>query len=134
MIQINGKDNYSSVEEMDTRVGVASCRQILAPSLLNYVPISKLGYTIDVLISKLRHGGELILGGYNLNTIIGGFNSGLLTQEQLINMLYGDYSSEYHMYSATYDMNYVIEKMKNKLDITSKKIICFEFIIHSHRR
>lgn len=46
------------------------CKEIVAPSLLDYVHISNLGNVVNNYVSKLRRGGVLKIGGTNLSHLL----------------------------------------------------------------
>lgn len=68
----------------------SECTEILAPNILDYIHVSQLVPFITLLVSKLRHGGKIILGGTDLHTICRSYMIGELKPEELINILYGE--------------------------------------------
>lgn len=74
---------------LDPVCDTAECTEICAPDILDYIHISEV---IDVLrnwVSKLRHGGTLIVGGFDAYEVCCGVVSGQLDTIEFNNIIYG---------------------------------------------
>jgi hypothetical protein len=96
-VLINEKILKGQPDKLDDFVEDNECKEIIASYITDYYPSSKIGPMIDHWIAKLRHGGQLIMEGIDLEEISRGFLSHQLksntTSSNLQNMndvLYGD--------------------------------------------
>lgn len=67
--ELHGYLVYSPIRGNDIRkldddlVGDSECTEILAPNIIDFIPLNSLYLTIQNYIKKLRKKGEIILGG-----------------------------------------------------------------------
>lgn len=70
-ICVNGqyKEGYKNIEprsNIDDVVETAECEEIFASDIMDYIPSEIVYDTLKNYVSKLRHGGRIILGGTDL--------------------------------------------------------------------
>lgn len=93
-------------------VETSECTEILAPDILDYIHISQLIPFIQLLVSKLRHGGRLIIGGTDLHTLSRCYMIGEIKTEDLVNKLYGDQFGAWKNKCGAYPMHEIVAILK----------------------
>lgn len=86
-----GGENKTSTDfrNLDAVCDTAECTEICAPEILDYIHISEVMDVIKNWVSKLRHGGTIIIGGFDGYEIASGLVSGQLNTIEFNNIMYG---------------------------------------------
>jgi hypothetical protein len=74
---------------LDSYLDKSETDYINAKDLLDYVPYSIVNNTLANFVSKLRHGGKILIGGTNINYVAEALASGEIDSKQAALMLYG---------------------------------------------
>jgi len=85
-----GSINASVLTDLTPWVAKAECRNILAANVLDFVPATKMVAFLEHLTSKLRRGGEIIVGGTDLYSVCLGLFNDKLTIPDANLMIYGN--------------------------------------------
>jgi hypothetical protein len=93
-ICVNGeyKENYKNIEpriNLDDVVQNAECEEILALNIMDYIPTEIVYNILKHYVSKLRHGGKIILGGTDLVLLSKEIVTGRLNIVEANKMLHG---------------------------------------------
>lgn len=67
----------------------AECKEINAPNILDFVEVEQHASYIQHLVSKLRHGGTLVIGGTDIISVSLAIFNKSLTNEQANHIIYG---------------------------------------------
>lgn len=138
--ELSSHFTYSPIRGNDIRklddelIGDSECTEILAPNIIDYIPLNCLYQTIENYIKKLRKKGEIILGGTDVymlgrdivaktkhpseinQAIFGGPNSwelkcGLVGITDLVGLLEGFGLNITH--KSLNKLNYLVKAVKN---------------------
>jgi hypothetical protein len=110
------------------------CTEILAPTILNHIHASELERTLDHYISKLRHGGKLIIGGTDIRDIAKKIIKDELTYGQANILLYGMAPFNWVNQCGSYCMYDIVELLRTRgLKVVSQKCDDINFIVEAHR-
>jgi hypothetical protein len=64
--------------------------EIYCPTILDFIPFAEHTNFINHLLSKLRHGGKLVIGGTDIVSVSLALFTKTLSTEQVNSLLYGD--------------------------------------------
>jgi hypothetical protein len=85
-------DSYNTVgfrKNIDNVADSGECTEILGPNILDYIPKAEHADVIEHLISKLRHGGKIIIGGMDIISLaVNTFNKTISTSDANL-LIYG---------------------------------------------
>lgn len=108
----------------------SSCKEIVVEGCLDYIHID---FTVDVIkhwISKLRHGGRIIIRGTNLESVVKLFLNGEITTLDFNHLIYGTGKNTWDNKSGCVNLEEVDEVCRKEgLKILSKQIHSEEFIL-----
>jgi predicted SAM-dependent methyltransferase len=132
---LNG-DNVINLTYVDGEsVENNSCTEILACTILDYVPHTQLVNTLKNYVSKLRHGGKLIIGGTSANVLMKNFLNGDINLKELNDELFGKNEHTHDLKRSLNDV-YAVSALlqKNGLKIVRKYIQYKYFNIEAIRQ
>lgn len=66
LVNVDGYEHLGLRKNIDDCVEAASCNDIYAPDVLDYIHNEELVPYITHIVSKLRHGGKIVFGGTDL--------------------------------------------------------------------
>ena len=86
---IDGPAYSGSITNLDGICDRAEAVEILASSILDYIPTANLSQAISKWCELLRHGGKIILGGTNANEVSSLWINKQINTEQFNALLFG---------------------------------------------
>lgn len=96
----------------------AECEEIIASEMLDYINIKQIDDVIKTFASLLRHDGEMVLGGNDIEELSRMSFLSLLKLEDVNNILYGDKFRKAGLYSADFIRTKLEEHGLEILNIT----------------
>jgi hypothetical protein len=121
-------------KNLDSVCETNECTEIYGPNILDYIHISSFNAVIDHYISKLRHGGRLILGGTDIRDISKKIIKDDITLADVNFLLYGPAPFNWLAKCGAHTMHDVTTILKEKnLEIISQKCDELKFIIEAKR-
>lgn len=125
----------ANIHNLDQQCDDAECTEILADDILDYIHGSQLVNTLKNWVSKLRHGGRLIVGGTDLIETAKNIVTGDLSLVDANRTLYGDSSMMFRNKVAQYTIKEVKDMLKEcGLTIIKKRTQGIKFIVEAERQ
>jgi hypothetical protein len=122
-------------EEVDVRVSDAEAKELIANNILEYVKLSDVLNTLEYLISKIRHGGRLIISGTDIDSVAQDYCQHKLTIEELNILIHGDQRDISNVKLVTLSMNDLISFLtKSGFNILRKTYHEYIYIIEAQRQ
>lgn len=119
---------------LDSVVQTNECTEIYAPSILNYIHNAELDSIIKHYVSKLRHGGKLIIGGSDIRDIAKKIIKEEISLEDANKLLYGIAPFVWITKRGAYTMYDISSMLKTMgLKIITQKCDETKFIIEAQR-
>jgi len=110
------------------------CVEILAPHILDYLPISHMQPLVQMWIKKLRKGGKLILGGTDLYEICKNVMNGNANTVQANLLLYGNQESNWNMKRGQINLKDLVDLMNESgLKVMKKRLDGVEMCVEAVR-
>jgi hypothetical protein len=112
----------------------AECVELLADEILDYIHGSKLSETLNNWVRKLRHGGKIIIGGTDINTLARTIYSGKLSVIDSNKTLFGYGNNPWAIKMACYscrDISAILQEMG--LKVNKKRIAGIKFVVEAER-
>lgn len=123
--QVNDIGNQVSVQELQN-IPNGSCEELLVYDCVDYIDAKQKGEFLNLLISKIRYGGQIILEGVDLEEISRSLMQGQLTCAEARNFLYRGNN----IFSASEVISFLESK---KLQIEHKRINNYVYTIRAKR-
>lgn len=112
----------------------SECDEILADKILDYIHGSELYGVVEHWVSKLAHGGKIILGGRDVVSVAKLIVTGALNNADSNKMLYGLERSAWGVSYGMYECSEIVGILSELgLVIDKKRINGVEFIVEAHR-
>lgn len=119
---------------LDTVCSTNECTELYAPDILNHIHISELEIVIKHYISKLRHGGKLIIGGTDIRDIAKKIIKDDISLQDANVALYGSGPLNWLNKTGGYAMHNIVDLLKaNGLKVNKMKSNDLKFIIEAQR-
>lgn len=110
------------------------CEEIYAPHVLNHIHVGELDQVITHYISKLRHGGKLIIGGADIRDLAKKIIKDEITVEESNRLLYGPTHFNWVNHCSMYAMHDIVALLRSKgLKVVSQKCDDFWFSVEAQR-
>lgn len=119
-----GEDNkvIGEINNLDEYVGDAEATEILALDIINYLPIEEVEEVISNWISKLRHGGKIVIGGKDILSVSKIFAQGAINLVTVNKEIFGE-NDVLNKRKSHITLRYISELLKVKgLKILKKRI------------
>lgn len=87
----------------------SECTEILAPEILDFIPVEQFNTVMTGYMQKLRHGGRLILGGTDLMETLKSYITGMIDSIQVNHILYGNNKHAWSLKRASYSLHEVAD-------------------------
>ena len=85
----------SDIKNLDSFVDDAEAQEIIALDVIDYIPLTDINAVIKHWVSKLRHGGLLIIGGTDLFEVSKAFAQYRLDITEANKLIHGEQSKPY---------------------------------------
>lgn len=113
----------------------AECTEIVADDVVNYFPAEYVSIILDNWIKKLRHGGQLIVGGTDLNEVSRQFFNKNINLSETNILLYGEQREPYQFRQSGLTSYDLAKSLKDcGLHILKNRINNFHFTIVAERK
>lgn len=131
-----GSENTISVDfrSLDSVCEPAECTEIRAPNILNFIHGSELYSVLANWVSKLRHGGKLIVGGSELLECCKSVMLGQINVAEANKLFYNEKRTPWHVNFGMYECNEIVGLLTDfGLRIEKKRINGNTFVIEAYR-
>lgn len=131
-----GGDNKTSMDfrNLDPVCDTAECTEICAPDILDYIHISEIMNVLTNWISKLRHGGTIIVGGTDFYEAASGLVSGQLDTVEFNKIVYGVHPLHPIIKSGMFTRHDIESILREHgLKIIHKRVESRKFIVEAKR-
>lgn len=119
---------------LDQACSTNECMEIYAPEILDHVHFTELDNFIKHYISKLRHGGRLIIGGTDIRDIAKKIIKDELSINDVNNLFFGMSPMNWLSKTGSYTMHDIVNLLKqNGLKIVKQKCDDIKYIIEAKR-
>lgn len=110
------------------------CTEIIADHILDYIPVSKCHAVLSHYISKLRHGGKIILGGVDLVEANKIAFTGVFDPIAFNELLFGKQQYAWDFKRGIYSVSLITEYLQSQgLKVTKKRLTPTQFVIEAIR-
>lgn len=110
------------------------CLEILAPTIINYLPFNQLQQIITGWVSKLRHGGKIVLGGTDLYEISKRVTRGEIDTDLANVLIYGQQTGVWDVKRSQLNLKDVSDLLSHLgLKIITKKLDGIDMVVEAIR-
>ena len=135
----NSDDSQSNIIKSDIRnlddvVSDSECNELIAEDVLDFLELSESRAVLSHWISKLRHGGKIIVGGTDIYEVCRLFYKQAIDLNTLNSIIHGNFSEPWDVkmgHSTLEDLQEFLQSQGIK--ITKKRIQGFKMIIEGER-
>lgn len=131
-----GGDGKHSIDfrNLDSICDVSECEEIRAPHILGHIHGSELMGTLNNWISKLRHGGKIIVGGYDIFECSKAVILGQMSVSDANKMFYNTKDSPWNVNFGMYECNEIVGILQEfGLKVDKKRVNGSFFVVEAHR-
>lgn len=122
------------LNDISNIVETHECTEILAPSIINYLPLNQLQQAITNWVSKLRHGGKIILGGYDIYEVAKRIVRGEIETDLANVLLYGQQTGVWDVQRCQITLTDLVDLMTHLgLKVTKKRLDGVDMIVEAVR-
>ena len=135
----NSNDDQSNIVKTDIRnlndiVEDSECKELIAEDVLDFLELSESRTVLSHWISKLRHGGKIIVGGTDIYEVCRLFYKQAIDLNTLNSIIHGNFSEPWDVkmgHSTLEDLQEFLQSQGIK--IIKKRIQGFKMIIEGER-
>lgn len=122
------------ISNLDNLVDTASCTDIIARNVLEYVPHNEVPEVVAHWISKLRHGGKITINTTDLRSISKTILRDAFSPSEMLELLYGKQSNPLDVKKSAMTTQMLSALLESGgLKITNKSIEAYEISITAER-
>ncbi len=122
------------IRNIDSVVDNGECEEINASRILDHIHGSQLYSVIQHWVSKLAHGGKIILGGKDILEVSKLVVTGSIGNSDSNKVFYGVNNSSLGLQRGMYECNEIVSILSELgLHIDKKRINGLDFIVEAHR-
>lgn len=126
---MEGKDFYN-LEGIEP----ASCFQIVADGMIDYIPLDKIVPVLNYWITRLRHGGKIVVGGTDSMEVCRRYYSGEISTLEFNESVHGTHDSAWNFKQSQSNLMEITEVLQTiGLKIIKRKLIKHNYIIEAER-
>ena len=135
----NSNDDQSNIVKSDIRnlddiVSDSECKELIAENVLDFLELSESRAVLSHWISKLRHGGKIIVGGTDIYEVCRLFYKQAIDLNTLNAIIHGDFSQPWDVKMSHSTMENLQEFLQSEgIKIIKKRIQGFKMIIEGER-
>ena len=124
----------SDVKNLDSFVDDAEAKEIIALDVIDYIPLTDINKVIEHWVSKLRHGGSLIIGGTDLFEVSKAFAQYRLDITKTNKLIHGEQHKPYLIKRTNFSMLGLVDFLSALgLKIQKKRVNNFHMTIEATR-
>ena len=110
------------------------CLEILAPTIINYLPFNQLQQIITGWVGKLRHGGKIVIGGIDLYEVSKRVVRGEIETDLANALLYGTQNGVWDVRRSQLNLKDISDLLSHLgLKIITKKLDGIDMIVEAVR-
>ena len=135
----NASDDQTNVIKADVRnlddVSLDNeCLEVVAEDILDYLQINEARSVLSHWISKLRHGGKIIVGGTDIAEVCRMFYKRAIDLESLNEVLHGSFQESWSVKLSHTTMESLASFLESQgIKVTKKRIEGFKMIVEGER-
>jgi predicted SAM-dependent methyltransferase len=135
----NANDDQTNIIKADVRnldeVSLDNeCLELVAEDILDYLQINEARSVLAHWISKLRHGGKIIVGGTDIAEVCRMFYKRAIDLESLNEILHGSFQEAWSVKLSHTTMEDLISFLESQgIKVTKKRIQGFKMIVEGER-
>jgi len=135
----NANDDQTNVIKADVRnldeVALENeCLEIVAEDILDYLQINESRTVLAHWISKLRHGGKIIVGGTDIAEVCRMFYKRAIDLESLNEIIHGSFEESWSVKLSHTTMEELVLFLESQgIKVTKKRIEGFKMIVEGER-
>ena len=135
----NSNEEQSNVIKADIRnlddvASSSECNELVAENVLDYLEFSESKAVLSHWISKLRHGGKIIVGGTDVYEVCRLFYKQAIDLQTLNSVLHGSFAQPWDVKMSHTTMEDLKDFLESQgIRITKKRIQGFNMIIEGER-
>ena len=139
-VNINPVANQSGFVKADVRnlndfVSDNECTEILIDNVLSFLEKRQALQAIDHWISKLRHGGKIIIKDIDSLEISRNFVSSTINDEQYEELVHGKFTQPWDVKLSSYTLESISNQLSSRnLRLTKKRIRGFDLVVEGTRQ
>lgn len=129
-------DSVKSCSLYDLSPLVAECEatEILAINVLDYLDIHKVKSTLDHWISRLRHGGKIVIGGTDMYAVCKSFTNYNIDINEVNSLLHGEQTGPHLIKRVNLTVHGLAKHMSQQgLNILRKQLNGFNMVVEAVR-
>lgn len=126
--------HISEVANLDNLCEIAECTRLIAEDVLDYFSSHEVDGILGNWISKLRHGGTIIIGGIDINMVAKALVNKQIDLTQANILLFGNQDSTDSYRKSALTSELMIQALKTcGLTILKKRTNNYKYIIEAER-
>jgi len=123
------------IANLDNLVDDASCYEIVARNILEYVPHTEIPQVVGHWVKKLSHGGKITINTTDLRSIVKSVAREALTIQETLELLFGKNSTVFDGKKSAMTAHTLSALLEaNGLKVTNKAIDSYEISITAERQ
>lgn len=124
----------ADVKNLNDFVDDAEAQEIIALDVIDYIPLMDINKVIEHWVTKLRHGGSLIIGGVDLFEVSKAFAQYRLDITQANQLIHGEQSKPYLVKRVNFSTIGLVDYLTSLgLKIQKKRVNNFYMIVEAIR-
>jgi len=122
------------LSDLSNMIDDNECLEILAPEMIDYIPINQMETIIGAWVKKLRHGGKIILGGKDIYEIAKRIVRGEFDTKVANLVMYGSQSGVWDISRGKINLKDLVDLLERfGLQITKKKLNGIDMLVEAQR-
>lgn len=112
----------------------ASCKEILALDVVDYISAKHIFKVLENWVSKLRHGGKITIGGTDYIELMRAIEMGEINTAEINIIMYGNQESTWQFKIGMYTLPDIVDSLRQLgLKIIKQRLSQFRFEIEAER-
>lgn len=130
----NDQVKLGTYRDLDGFVENNECLEILADTILDYVPFNELSDLFKSLLQKLRKNGKIIIGGTDLSEVCRAYHLGIIDTNDTNKLLHGEQTGAWAFKHAQLTLIDCVQGLQQLgLKINKKRLDGFHFVVEAQR-
>jgi hypothetical protein len=124
----------SDIKNLDSFIDDAEAQEIIALDVIDYIPLTDINKVIQHWVSKLRHGGSLIIGGTDLFEVSNAFSQYRIDITQANKLIHGEQSKPYLIKRVNFTVMGLVDYLSALgLKLQKKRVSDFHMTVEAIR-
>lgn len=126
--------HISEASNLDNLCESAECTRLIAEDIIDYFSSHEVDMIIDNWISKLRHGGTIVIGGIDINQVAKALHNKQIDLVQANVLLFGEQSSPQDYRKSALTATKLVEALQGcGLKILKNRTNNYKYVIEAER-